>query len=104
LTKWYNHESSKENKYKEPICLVDALERFKPSQKPNSKPQRICIYDYFNRGKDGFSWVTGDCCTVKIESGMLLEGSQLLLMPLNEMVTIKAIEHNKEKTKIAFSG
>jgi elongation factor 1 alpha-like protein len=95
LKKWYNEEAGKDDPYKEPICLIEAFERFKASPQPYNRPARVCIYDYFNRNKDGFSNVTGDVLQVKVESGAIQTKDKLVLMPLDQQVTVKAIEHNK---------
>jgi translation elongation factor EF-1alpha len=83
---------------------VDAIDQFKSRKNPVNKPIRVCVYDYYNKGQDAFSAVQGDCISCKIESGVIQEKDKLILKPLDEMVTIKAIEKNKEKCQNAFSG
>ena len=50
------------------------------------------------------SAVQGNCISVKVESGVIQTGDKLILKPLDEMVTIKAIEKQKDKAQHAFSG
>lgn len=58
------------------------------------KPTRLCIYDYYinNTGN-----LIGDCISGKLESGIIKEKDELILMPLNVNVTVKAIEVSKVK-------
>lgn len=46
----------------------------------------------------------GDCISAKVESGIIKEKDEVLLMPLNIMVTIKAIESSKKRIKYAIPG
>jgi translation elongation factor EF-1alpha len=48
--------------------------------------------------------VSGDCCSVKVESGVIKEKDKLLLMPLDVEVTIKGIEKQKQKVTHVHSG
>lgn len=84
-----------------PICLMDALEKFKSPARPFDKPTRVCIYYYFNRQQDGQSQVFGHCLSVKVVSGVLQEGDKMILMPLNEEVTVKSIDL---LSKFAYPG
>jgi hypothetical protein len=47
------------------------VDQFKSFPKPIDKPARACIYDYFNKIKDGFSITSGDCVQAKIQSGII---------------------------------
>lgn len=55
---------------------------------------RVCVYDYFKAMEGN---LMGDCISAKVESGIIKEKDELLLMPLNIMVTIKAIESSKKR-------
>lgn len=46
----------------------------------------------------------GDCIQAKVESGIIKEKDELLLMPFNLPVTIKNIEISKKKVKHAHPG
>lgn len=63
----------------EPICLIEALERFKPAKKPVNKPCRVCIYSYYNKPRQGATNVFGHVLSVKVESGVLGAESKMLL-------------------------
>ena len=104
LKKWYNEANGKEEKFKQPKCLVEIIDEFKAFKQPYDKPTRLCIYDYYNRNQDGSTAITGDCCTVKIASGILKEKDKLLLMPNEIEVTVKSIEVNKKIVPNAHSG
>lgn len=103
LQQWYNDswyskyrdekQSSQKNDIQlQPICLIEALEKFKTPKKPINKPTRVCIYAYYNKPRAGTSQVFGDCLSVKVESGVLSPESKMLLMPLQAEVTVKGIE------------
>ena len=48
--------------------------------------------------------VIGDCVQAKVESGILKEKDELLLMPFNILVGIKALEIVKKKALAAHPG
>jgi translation elongation factor EF-1alpha len=73
LTKWYNDGP----------CLVDFLDTFNLPQRNVIKPLRVCIYDYYKASSGS---LVGDCVQVKIESGIIKEKDEVLLMPLNILV------------------
>ena len=102
LKSWYHSEA--EDKFKKGRSLVEVIDSFRGRPKPVKKPIRVCVYDYLNKGQDAFSAVSGDCCSVKVESGVIKEKDKLLLMPLGAEVTIKAIEKQKEKVNYAHAG
>ena len=72
--------------------MIEAIDSFKKGEKPYNKPTRVCVYDYFKGNQDGFSLSSGDCVSAKIESGVVMEKQELLLMPQNEKVTVNTIE------------
>jgi len=79
LNKWYNEKSTDGNK--KGYCLTELLDNLKSAPKSINKPLRVCVYDFYNKPKDGISAVTGDCVSVKIESGILKEKDTLLMVP-----------------------
>lgn len=83
MSKWY-----------EGPCLVEMLDTFSLPQRNIQKPLRVCIYDYY---KASIGTLIGDCVSVKIESGILKERDEVVLMPHNIIVGVKAIESQKEK-------
>lgn len=65
--------------YKGPT-LIELLDQFKIPKRNINKPIRVCIYDYY-KGTEGK--LIGDCISAKIESGIIKEKDNLVLMPLN---------------------
>lgn len=104
LKKWYGTDDNRENRHKGGKCLIEIVDSFKPFPKPFKKPLRVGIYDFYNKGQDGFSALSGDCVSVKVESGIVKEKDKVLIMPLDLEVTVKAIEHHKRKVNHAYSG
>lgn len=96
LKKWYNEENGKDNRFKKPLCLVEALHLLRAHPKPYNKPTRICIYDYFVKQPDGHSLLTGDILSVKVESGVVKVNDPMLLMPLGKKLYVRGIVKNKE--------
>jgi selenocysteine-specific translation elongation factor len=64
----------------------------------------LCIYDYFNKVQDGHGALSGDCVSVKVESGVVQEKDRMILMPVNEKVEIKRIQHAKTLVSDAHAG
>lgn len=54
---------------------------------------RACVYDYYNNIQDGFSVVSGECLSIKVESGFLKKKQKLHIMPYGVECEIKAIEY-----------
>ena len=90
MSSWYNEES--QENFKSGNCLLEALDKFTVRKKAVQKATRVCIYDYYNKGQDASSAVSSNCVSVKIESGILKEQDQLILMPIKMPITVKAIE------------
>ena len=84
LKAWYNEDQ--EDIKKKGRCLVEIMDSLNSAVRPHKRPVRACIYSYFNRTKDGKSTATGDCVHLKIESGIIKEKDNLLLMPHNILV------------------
>ncbi len=62
---------------------------------------RVCLYDYYKAMEGN---LMGDCVQAKVESGVVKEKDELLLMPFNISVTVKSIEISKRKVKYALPG
>ena len=48
--------------------------------------------------------LVGDCCSVKVESGVIREKDKLLMQPQDVEVEVKAIEVHKKKVPFAYCG
>ncbi len=81
--------------------LIEHLDNFKLPKRSMNKPLRVCIYDYFKQTEGN---LIGDCVQAKIESGIIKDRDSLILMPLNQLVTVKAIEISKKKVPVAHPG
>mmetsp|Transcript_3825 Transcript_3825/g.6511 ORF Transcript_3825/g.6511 Transcript_3825/m.6511 type:complete len:189 (-) Transcript_3825:53-619(-) len=57
-----------------------------------------------NKGHGHAITLTGDCCQVKVESGIISEKDKLTLLPQHQEVSIKAIEVHKQQVSHAYSG
>ena len=69
LTEWYSGQT-----------LLEILDKFKLPKRNTNKPSRVCVYDFFKATEGN---IIGDCIQAKIESGIIKERDQLVLMPLN---------------------
>ncbi|CAN0255060.1 unnamed protein product [Lampetra planeri] len=87
LTSWYSGP-----------CLLDCIDAFRPPQRPVDKPCRLCVSDVFKDVGAGFS-VAG-----KVEAGYLQTGDRLVVMPANEMCTVKGITLHDEPMDWAAAG
>ena len=104
LTSWYNEERGKHEANKVPRCLIEAIDGFKTIPRPINRPVRACIYDYYQTMQDGFSFVQGDCLSIKVESGVIKKKDKLLLMPYQVECQVKSIECKKEPIDFVYSG
>ena len=59
------------------------------------------MYDYYKAMEGN---LMGDCVQAKVESGIIKEKDEVLLMPFNLFVTVKAIEISKRKVRYALPG
>ncbi|XP_032825127.2 HBS1-like protein isoform X4 [Petromyzon marinus] len=87
LTSWYSGP-----------CLLDCIDSFRPPQRPVDKPCRLCVSDVFKDVGAGFS-VAG-----KVEAGYVQTGDRLVVMPANEMCTVKGITLHDEPMDWAAAG
>jgi len=81
--------------------LIELLDQFKVPKRTINKPLRVGIYDYY-RAMEGN--LMGDCIQAKVESGIVKEKDELLLMPYNVIGTVKVIESSKKRIKHAMPG
>lgn len=75
-------------------CLIEHLDALRLPQRGVNKPLRVSIFDYY---KSDMGNVIGDCVQAKVESGIIKQKDELVLLPLNCLVTIKSIEMHKQK-------
>lgn len=90
LAQWYNGP-----------CLIETLDTLRLPQRGVNMPLRVSVYDYY---KSSMGVVIGDCISAKVESGALKERDELLLMPHNILVSIKAIQLQKKKVSAVLPG
>jgi len=88
LSAWYNGPT-----------LTQAIDSFQPPERAINKPLRISISDVFKGTGSGAINVNG-----RIESGYVCKDDQILVMPGNEVATVKVLEINETATKIAVAG
>ena len=87
LMSWYNG----------PV-LLDLIDAFQLPTRFVDRPVRMCVQDVF-RGLTLGQTVAG-----KLESGTILPRDRLLLLPLGETVSVKAMESRGENINIARAG
>jgi len=78
--------------------LLDLIDQFQPPPRETSKPMRLCIQDVFK------SLTLGQAVAGKVETGSILPKDRLLLLPLGETVSVKAMESRGENLAIATAG
>lgn len=88
LTSWYHGPT-----------LLDLIDVLQPPTRHLDRPLRLNITDVFKSMSLGATTVAG-----KIESGTILPKDRLLLLPLNEQVSVKGLEINGEAVSIARAG
>ena len=71
LKAWYNDTNGEIDCKKKPKCLIEVINGFYAKPRPLKRPMRACVYDYYNSIQDGFSVVSGECLSIKVESGFL---------------------------------
>jgi len=80
-------------------CLAEAIDTFQPAVRPVRKPLRAVVSDVFRSSSMGHATV--GC---KVETGFVVPGDKLLLMPLGLLCTVKAIERSGVSLPIARAG
>eukprot|EP01089_Gocevia_fonbrunei_P015809 TRINITY_DN4735_c0_g1_i1.p1 TRINITY_DN4735_c0_g1~~TRINITY_DN4735_c0_g1_i1.p1 ORF type:complete len:333 (-),score=37.10 TRINITY_DN4735_c0_g1_i1:60-1058(-) len=92
-----NNEEKLKSWYTGPT-LVQAIDMFKPAKRNIEKPFRLSITDVYK------SPTLGVALGGKIETGVVGVGDKLLVMPLNEICTVKGILTHQKTTKYAVAG
>ncbi|XP_049960912.1 protein HBS1 isoform X1 [Schistocerca serialis cubense] len=87
LNKWYNGP-----------CLVEAIDKFKPPERPITKPFRLSVNDIFKGTGSGF------CVSGKVETGVVQVGDKLLVLPHNEAAQVKALTIDDAAVQTAYAG
>ncbi|TPX66955.1 hypothetical protein SpCBS45565_g04109 [Spizellomyces sp. 'palustris'] len=83
--------------------LVEQIDAFEAPQRAVDKPFRLSIADYF---KGGIGAGGGGAVSVsgRIEAGSVQVGEVVLVMPINEYGTVRALEVSEEAVKWAAAG
>lgn len=68
--------------------LIEILDNLRLPQRTFTKPLRVTISDYISKTSGP---LIGDAVSAKVEAGILIEKSDLLIMPFNQIVTVKGI-------------
>ncbi|XP_049814290.1 protein HBS1 isoform X1 [Schistocerca nitens] len=87
LNKWYNGP-----------CLVEVIDKFKPPERPITKPFRLSVNDIFKGTGSGF------CVSGKVETGVVQVGDKLLVLPHNEAAQVKALTIDDAAVQTAYAG
>jgi elongation factor 1 alpha-like protein len=87
LTSWYSGP-----------CLVDVIDNFKPPERLIAKPLRFSVGDIFKGQTAGIS-VAG-----VVESGSVVNGQKLIIMPAGESCQVKLISVDETGSNQAFAG
>ena len=91
LVEWYGDDQP---------CLVDLLDILRLPQRNFVRPLRASVSEYIQY-KSGP--LIGDCVSVKVESGVMIEKTNILLMPENAVVPIKGILKEDGETEIPYA-
>ncbi|XP_012279500.1 HBS1-like protein [Orussus abietinus] len=87
LSKWYNGPT-----------LIDVIDSFKCPERPISKPFRLSVNDIFKGTGSGF------CVSGPVETGIVSIGDKVLVMPHNEVGSVKALQMDDISITNAFAG
>eukprot|EP01127_Copromyxa_protea_P018004 TRINITY_DN5576_c0_g1_i1.p1 TRINITY_DN5576_c0_g1~~TRINITY_DN5576_c0_g1_i1.p1 ORF type:complete len:656 (-),score=153.87 TRINITY_DN5576_c0_g1_i1:283-2250(-) len=85
--------------YKGPT-LIDAIDQLKPPVRAVENPCRFVVSDVYRDNLSGM----GVCVGGKVESGFLAKKDQLLVLPINELCTIKTIKFHNDSVEYAAAG
>jgi elongation factor 1 alpha-like protein len=77
--------------------LLEAIDSFRPPERPVGKPLRLTVNDVF-KGPGGL------CVAGRLETGMLQSGDKVLIQPIGEIATVKSITMDNDSGPIAFAG
>lgn len=81
------------------LTLIQAIDSLQLPERSLEKPLRISISDVFKAAGTGNINVTG-----RVEAGYISKDDQVLLMPGNEVVTVKSLEIHDQSVKSAVAG
>jgi len=90
-------EGALEAWYKGPV-LLDLIDQFSLPTRHSDRPLRMCVQDVFR------TLSLGQAVAGKVEAGTILSRDRLLLLPLGETVSVRAIEARGEGVNIARAG
>lgn len=82
------------------FCSADA---FTPPSRPVDGPFRVSVADYFKGGISG-GGAGNVSVSGRIESGTVQVGEGLLVLPVNEIAIVKALEVSEASVKWAAAG
>jgi len=85
--------------YKGPT-LVDLIDKLEPPPRSIDQPTRFMVADVY---KDALSGL-GNAVGGKLEAGYVSKGDRLLLLPLGEVCTVKAIHSHDQHLDAAGAG
>jgi elongation factor 1 alpha-like protein len=90
-------ESALKEWYQGPV-LLDLIDKFTPPPRQEDRPMRMCVQDVFR------TLSLGTAVAGKVECGTILPRDKLLLLPLGETISVRAIEARGEGLNIARAG
>ncbi len=79
--------------------LLDAVDGFRPPERPVDRPFRLSVSDVF-RPLSG----SGFCVSGRVESGYVQREDKVLLVPLNEVASVKAVAAEASSSSTDPSG
>ena len=92
LTTWYGTESD---------TLIEVLDRLRLPARSFTRPLRVTISDFMQKNQGP---LIGDAVAAKVESGVIIERKELLLMPHNVVVGVKGLTRSDETVPYALAG
>ena len=78
--------------------LLELIDRFQLPPRQEDRPMRLCVQDVFR------TLSLGQAVAGKVECGTILPRDRLLLLPLGETLTVRALESRGEGLNIARAG
>ncbi|KAJ3020308.1 HBS1-like protein [Thoreauomyces humboldtii] len=84
--------------------LVSQIDAFDPPERPIDKPFRLSISDYFKGGIAAGGGGGAVSVSGRIEGGSVQIGESVLVLPINEVGMVKALEVAEESVKWAAAG
>ena len=92
LTSWYGTDSD---------TLIDVLDQLRLPARSFRRPLRVTISDFMQKNQGP---LIGDAVAAKVESGVIIERKELLLMPHNVVVGVKGLTRSDETVSYALAG